>query len=538
MNVRKISCYLTVALALAGFSALAQAQYSDIYTFNMGYDGSNPYWADLLAQGPDGNLHGTMPVGSIYGRGSEFDYTINGGVKINPFTTSQPYDPYAGLTLGIDGNYYGASIHSTASNSYGMLFKISTSVTGTPGVITPVYYFTAGPNGTNTSGLYPYAPPIQGPDGNLYGVTYDPGDTGFVYQIIMPAPGSTTTLGTPGWHYALPSLSRAPLILANDGNLYGTYAYGGMTINGVAAHNSSGGGIFRVTLSGVFTGVYNINPSDPDTTVNSGKGDGCNPWGPVMQAADGYLYGTASGCGAWEGGVVYKVKLDGTGFNVVHNFQSADGTAPNGGLVQGSDGFLYGLTTANGAIQQIFIKGGGPLFKVGGTLFKTDTTGANFVRLYTLAEDTIDGQGTGVQPFATPTLHTSGVIYGLTEYGGSGSTATSSYGTYNNGGELFSYNAGLSKFISIVGVRSAHVGDTVSIIGQGFLNATGVTFGSASVSMSKWNPRIWSDNYMTVTVPSGATTGKVTVYTTNGTYQTLYNFTIACSGPWCGLHLP
>ena len=533
MNVRKISCYLVVALALAGFSAVAHAQYSGLYTFNMGYDGSNPYWADLLAQGLDGNLHGTMPVGSIYGRGSEFDYTMNGGVAIHPFTTSQPYDPYAGLTLGIDGNYYGASIHSTTSNSPGMLFRISTSVTGTPGVITPVYYFTGGADGTG-----PFAPPIQGPDGNLYGVTYDPGYTGHVYQIIMPVPGSTTTLGTLGWHYALPSLSRAPLILANDGNLYGTYVYGGMTINGVAAHNSSGGGIFRVTLSGVFSGVYNIDPFDPNTNVNGGKGDGCTPWGPVMQAADGYLYGTAQECGAWEGGVVYKVKLDGTGFAVVHNFQSADGTAPSGGLVQGSDGFLYGLTTADGAIQQIFIKGGGPLFKVGGTLFKTDTTGANFVRLYTLAEDTLDGQGSGVQPFATPTLHTSGVIYGLTMSGGSGSTATSSYGTYNNGGELFSYGAGLSKFISIVGIRSAHVGDTVSIIGQGFLNVTGVTFGSASVSMSKWNPRVWSDNYMTVTVPSGATTGKVTVYTTNGTYQTLYNFTIACSGPLCGLHLP
>jgi hypothetical protein len=532
MNVRMISHYLTLALALAGFSALAQAQYSAIYTFNMNYDGSNPYYADLLAQGPDGNLHGTMPWASIYNRGSSFDYTINGGVAIHPFTTSQPYDPSAGLTLGVDGNYYGASIHSTTSSSYGMLFKMSPTVTGAPGVITPVYYFTGGADGT-----YPYAPPIQGPDGNLYGVTYDSGATGHVYQIIMPAPGSTTTLGTVGWHYALPSLSRAPLILASDGNLYGTYAYGGMTINGVAAHNSSGGGIFRVTLSGVFTGVYNIDPSDPNTTVNGGKGDGCNPWGPVMQAADGFLYGTASECGTWGGGVVYKVKLDGTGFNVIHDFQAADGTAPEGGLVQGSDGFLYGLTTANGAIQQIFIKGGGPLFKVGGTLFKTDATGANFVRLYTLAENTINGQGSGVQPFATPTLHTNGLIYGLTELGGTGSTGTSNYGTYNNGGELFSYGTGMQSFVSVVNLRSAHVGDRVSILGQGFLNATGVTFGGVSVSWTKQAVTIWSDNYMTVTVPSGAKTGTIALQELNKTLYTPYPFTIACSGILC-VHIP
>ncbi len=532
MNVRNISRYLTVALALAEFSALAHAQYSGLYTFNGDHDGSNPYFADLLAQGPDGNLHGTMPVGATGSQGSWFDYTIGGTVASHPFSSGQPYNPYAGLTLGLDGNYYGGSVHSTTGSSPGKLFKISTIATGTPGVITTVFTFTAGPGGTDTSGLYPYAPPIEAPDGNLYGVTYDPANTGFVYQAL-------TATGTEGWYHQLPAASRAPLILASDGNLYGTYPYGGMTINGVAAHNSSGGGIFRVTLSGVVTGIYNIDPFDPNTNVNGGHGDGCNPWGPVMQAADGYLYGTAKACGSWGGGVVYRVALDGTGFTVLHNFQAADGTAPSGGLVQGSDGFLYGLASENGTIQQqIFVKGGGPLFSAWGTLFKVDAAGANFVRLFTFEKDYLTNQGSGTEPFATPTLHTNGQIYGLTEYGGAGNAYPNTFGAFSNGGELFSYNAGLSPFISVVGVRSAHVGDTVSIIGQGFLNATGVTFGSASVSMSKWNPRVWSDNYMTVTVPSGATTGKVTVYTTNGTYQTLYNFTIACSGPWCGLHLP
>jgi uncharacterized repeat protein (TIGR03803 family) len=535
MNIRKISCYLTVALALAGFSALAQAQYTGLYTFNGNYDGSYPYYADLLAQGPDGNLHGTMPVGSIYARGSEFDYTINGGVSIHPLTASQPYNPYAGLTLGVDGNYYGASIHSTASNSPGMLFKISTNAAGangTPGVVTPIYYFTGGADGTS-----PYAPPIQGPDGNLYGVTYDPGASGHIYQIIMPPPGSTTTLGTLGWHYALPSLSRAPLILANDGNLYGTYAYGGMTINGVAPNNASGGGIFQVTLSGTLSGVYNINPFDPNTNVNGGKGDGCNPWGPVMQAADGNLYGTASGCGAYSGGVVYKVGLNGAGFAVIHNFQTADGTAPSGGLVQGSDGYLYGLASANGGLTQVYLPGGGPLFKSGGTLFKTDTSGANFVRLYTLYKNNVTNQGSGISPFATPTLHTSGAFYGITEYGGAGSTTTNYYGTYDNGGELFSFGTGMQPFVSIVNLRSAHVGDRVSIIGQGFLSATGVTFGGISVSWTKQALTIWSDNYMTVTVPSGAKTGTVVVQELNKSLSTPYPFTIACSGISC-VHIP
>jgi uncharacterized repeat protein (TIGR03803 family) len=403
-----------------------------------------------------------------------------------------------------------------------MLYRISTFVTGTPGAITPVYSF--GGNGNGTS---PYAPPIQGPDGNLYGVTDDGGNTGHVYQVL-------TASGTLGWIYPLPSASRAPLIFASDGNLYGTYAYSGMTINGKTANNAGGGGIFRVTLSGVVTGVYNIDPFDANTNVNSGKGDGCHPTGPVMQAADGYLYGMTVGCGTGGGGTIYKVALDGTGFNVIHNFQSIDGVAPESGLVQGSDMFLYGLTSSGGIMRFPWVPAG--------TMFKTDTTGVNFVKLNTFYRVSgADGHGNGSYPSATPTLHTSGLIYGMTEEGGTSVSGATTYGTYDDGGELFSYNAGLSPFISIVGVRSAHVGDYVSILGQDFDKAVGVTFGGVSVPWVKLSVIIWGKNYMTVKVPSGAHAGVVTVLTPGGaqnSYSTLYNFTIACSGPLCNIHLP
>ena len=330
-----------IALSIA-----ARAQFTGIYTFNGNYDGCCAYYADLLAQDTNGNLAGTMPVGAWAAPyGSWFNYLPGAAApSIHELQSStQAEHPYSGFTLGIDGNLYGAGTHIGGS-SYGALFMINN------GVMTTLYKFAGG-----SGGSFPYAPPVQAPDGNLYGVTYDYAGTGYVYQYVMAA-------GALGWIHALPAGSRAPLVMANDGNLYGTIPYGGFTINGVGPSNNNCGAVFQVTLSGVVTGIYNINGTSSN---NSGWGDGCHPWGAVMQAADGYLYATASSAGAYAGGTVYKVALNGTGFTVIHNFQANDGITPTGGLVQGSDGYLYGLTTDKGYILQIYMQGGGPVFKTG-----------------------------------------------------------------------------------------------------------------------------------------------------------------------------
>jgi uncharacterized repeat protein (TIGR03803 family) len=352
-------------------------------------------------------------------------------------------------------------------------------------------------------------------DGDLYGVTYDGSTEGVVYKV-NPNSGALV------WARPLPSGSRAPLILASDGNFYGTYSHGGMTINGVAAANDNGGGVFRVTPAGVVTGVYNINPLNRVT--NGGYGDGGQPWGPVMQAADGKLYGTAGGDGRYNGGTVFKVGLDGSGFTVLHNFQAADGTAPQGGLVQAADNNLYGLCSGGGIGQGVEIPEG--------SLFKMDTGGMNFVNLFSFYRASgASGVGPGSVPLATPTMHTDGTLYGVTSTGGTGAVGSSTYGAYDDGGEMFSYKTGTSPFIVVAGRRSAAVNDRVGIIGQGFLAATGVKFGGVSASWSPATVNIVSDTYMEVVVPAGARTGPVWVTTPTDTYSTLYKFVITCNGP-------
>jgi uncharacterized repeat protein (TIGR03803 family) len=506
MKVLTKSPILRVALCLLAYPVVTQAQINLMYTFNSSYDACCAAWSNLIAQGRDGNLYSTMPtgVGSSVGNGSWFEFGPS-GIPLIHGIGGNPYVPDSGLTLGVDGSLYGATLHGGLSNgAYGILFRI------TGGSLIPVYYFTGGGNGT-----YPFAAPIQGPDGYLYGTTYDGSTAGVVYKV-NPNNGALV------WVRPLPAGTKAPLIVADDGNFYGTYPYGGMTINGVAPANNSGGGIFRVTPGGAVTGVYNIYPFN--THSNGGNGDGSQPWGPVMQGGDGELYGTTSGYGQFNGGTVYKVELSGAGFTILHNFQAADGISPQSGLVQGGGGYLYGLCSDGGTAQGLQV--------AHGSLFKIDYQGQNFVRLFTFYRNSgSDGTGPGTIPLATPTLHTNGFIYGLTKTGGTSLWGSTTYGAYDDGGELFSYPSGSGKIISIVGRRLANVNDRVEIIGQGFLSATGVTFGGISANWSPGTVKIVSDTYMEVVVPSGARTGPVRVITPGATYSTLYNFKIGCGVP-------
>ena len=524
MNDRKHYRLLFVFLLLGAFSMLARAQWSAIYTFNGNVEGDLPNQPSLLAQGTDGNLYGTLPQGGRANGGAWFQYNMSGKPMLTSFrgyvdnTGKLSGDTLmsgsnSGYSLGIDGNFYGA-VDFGNGTGYGAIIRSS------GGVPTQLYQFKGTVNG-NPDGYYPNAPPTQGLDLNLYGVTKDYGSSGVAYQFL-------TATNTRGWTVVLPGGSTAPLLLGSDGNFYGTYSSGNFsTVNGLAVANQGGaGGIFQLTPAGVIGWYHNLT---------GGTTDGGTPIGPVMQGADGYLYGTASGGGAGYG-VVFKIaasstSIVNTAYTVIHPLSQADGEAPHTGLVQGSDGCLYGLTTTGGTLPAQVQAAG---YQAAGTLFKVSTAGLNFTVLNTFWRVSgTDGLGTGSDPESTFVLHTNGTIYGWTHSGGFNLFSNGGPGSFDDGGEFFQYNAGLSPFISVVGRRSAHVGDRVGIIGQGFLNATGVSFGGVSASWTKFNVIIWNDNYMTVVVPAGARTGTVTVQETNGPLSTLYNFTIACSGLLC-----
>jgi uncharacterized repeat protein (TIGR03803 family) len=186
------------------------------------------------------------------------------------------------------------------------------------------------------------------------------------------------------------------------------------------------------------------------------------------------LYGTNTMGGATTSqGVIFRQNPHVVNaYSVVHQLSGMEGSGPTAGLVQGTDGNLYGVAAAGGANGV-------------GTLFAVDPAGKAFTPLFTFSTPY------GVNPFSTPTLHTNGMIYGTSKSGG----------VLANGAEglVFSFDAHLPPFASVVGsTRSFPAGATFGLIGQGFSHATGVTVGPGAATFS-----VVSDTYMVIYAPGG-----------------------------------
>lgn len=183
--------------------------------------------------------------------------------------------------------------------------------------------------------------------------------------------------------------SSAALVQATDGNLYGTTANGGANGDGT---------IFRITPSGTLTTIYSFC-SQP------GCADGLEPYGVLIQATTGDLYGTTSHGGTANSGTVFRITPSGT-LTTLYTFCSqsncVDGANPYGGLVQAIDGNLYGTTSHGGTL------GVGTVFKI--------TPSGTLTMLYSFCSQ--NNCMDGIQPYAALVQATDGNFYGTTFYGG------------------------------------------------------------------------------------------------------------------------
>jgi len=460
------SCALLAFVALVVFAPAAPAQtYTKLRDLGtQSGDPLNPAWVGMFAQGRDGNLYSTTQGGGANALGAVFRLTPSGTMtRLYSFGNGNDGAfPNSGLTLGTDGGLYGTAVNGGLG--FGTVFKITTG-----GTLTPLHSF----NG-NSEGLAPNTPPIQGNDGNYYGTTGNGFNAVFGTVYKMTPAGAVTVIYT---FDGVTPHGRYPrgLVLGTDGNFYGTARGGGTNNSGI---------IFRITPAGVLTPLHSF--AGPD---------GQFPDGSIIQASDGNFYGTTRGGGTDSLGVIYKITPTGA-FTVLHNFLELDGLgySPYSGLVQATDGKLYGTTI-------------GPSH---GLLYQITTAGAYNVVHFSTGPD-------GQSPQVAPYQHTGGVLFGDTAAGGIGNIGCVTCGV------LYSLDMGLGPFVSIVN-WSGKVGKTIEILGQGFTGTTRVTFNGTTASFS-----VVSNTYLIATVPAGATSGLIAVTTPGGNLKSNRRFLVVPS---------
>jgi uncharacterized repeat protein (TIGR03803 family) len=245
-----------------------------------------------------------------------------------------------------------------------------------------LYTFTGGADGGGPNGV------VLDRKGNLYGTTQNGGNgslTGVQEGVVFKLdPSGTETVLHSFTGFADGGGPTSGVILDSAGNVYGTTFSGG---NGLGV-------------------VYELSPNGVETVLHTltYPGDGGGPYAGVIRDSLGNLYGTAANFGPNGGGVVFRVDPAGN-YTVLYGFSSSGigGSAPVAGVIQDSDGNLYGTATASQNTG---------CFLGCGVIYMLSPTGQETV-LYNFTSGS-----DGSYPNAGLTMDSSGNIYGTATFGG------------------------------------------------------------------------------------------------------------------------
>lgn len=355
------------------------SNYTVQQSFSSFNEGSAPHGS--LIEATDGNMYGFSTWGGTNGMGLIFQFnptTNQYTVKYN-FGTNYTDDgetPWGSLMQASNGKLYGMTLsggiadigkiveYDFAANTYSIVFDFA-------------YVDAKTPHGNLT----------EASDGKLYGMTTSGGthNNGTLFQIDLINNlyskkidlGDTTMGGVP----------YGSLMMANDNNLYGMTGYGGVNSKGV---------IFKYnTTSGTYTKLIDLIDSI-----------GSNPWGSLIQASNGKLYGMTLHGGAFNFGVIFSYDIATNTLTKVFDFDGTNsGGGPTGDLVEAADGKLYGENGNGGANNY-------------GVLFQFDPA----MNTFTKKKDLTPLEGGG--PYGSLMTCSNGKLYGLNTGGGSSGSGT------------------------------------------------------------------------------------------------------------------
>jgi uncharacterized repeat protein (TIGR03803 family) len=336
---------------------LASSVFSSLYQFTGGNDGGEPL-AGLAHNDTDYFPAGRFQLGvTISGgaaaQGVVFAVAPNGTTKIvHTFTGgSDGGAPSGRLTLFRDGNYYGTT--TSGALGYGTVYRITPA-----GQFSTIYAFSGGADGGSPQAglalsvnlgeralaavgdtasaiverIAATSPQYVAP--YLYGTTSTAGANGVgtIFRISPAGYLETLYSFTDGLDGGVPV---ARLTSDLQGDLFGSTTVGGSAGNGV---------------------IFELSRRSTTPRVIHDFGDGTTGAEPVAELTYGLnrvLYGTASQGGAGGQGDVFQITITPFGgFSDIHDFGGADGSDPEGALVDGGDHKLYGTTINGGANDQ------------------------------------------------------------------------------------------------------------------------------------------------------------------------------------------
>lgn len=384
--------------------------------------GGVPFGA--LVAAPNGSLYalasngGTANLGTVF----EYDYVNNVCNKKVDLTLVNGSAPQGSMILATDGNLYGLTFGGGTS-SQGTIFQYSVS----SGTYTKLFNLS-----TATTGSFPSGDLVQASNGKFYGMARSGGASsgGTIFEYDLSGPTFTKKIDLAN-STAIGGAPFGSMIQATNGKFYGLTSNGGITGGGVlyeydvsgnsytkkvdlnaALNGSSPNGsliyannnkLYGMTLNGGANNAGTIFEYDKSNATFTKKVDlstanGSAPYGALIQAPNGKLYGMTNAGGANGVGVIFEYDLNGTYTKKV-DLSTTNGCSPFGSLVLGSNGKLYGLTRVGGSSNL-------------GVIFEYDYVN----NIYTKKLDFVNTNG--ANPNGSMVNASNGKLYGLTQVGG------------------------------------------------------------------------------------------------------------------------
>ena len=356
--------------------------YGIVHNFGGFGDGAAPYGSLMVS---DSIFYGMTSGGGSYKSGIVFKMDLYGGSYsiLHSFDGSDTGGSTPnGRLLKIGNSLYGLSFYGGEFN-LGTIFKINTDGTGFKILHSFGEIF--------DDGASPYGSLIQLGD-TLYGMTFNGGfdNRGTIFKIDIDGSGfaiqhSFTDNPQDGSH-------PGGTLISSGGVFYGMTSRGG---------DNNAGTIFQINPDGSgFAILHSFNGSGPDS-------DGSSPSGSLL-LADSVFYGMNYFGGPDYNGTIFKMKMNGSGFSVMHSFLGNSSDGSGGYTLIRDKSLLYGVSIFGG-------------LKLSGTIFSIDTNGRDYTILHSFEGSPNDARNA---PLHEGLLLYNNSLYGMSVNGGTSDSGT------------------------------------------------------------------------------------------------------------------